>query len=82
MNQRSCFTECYASGGKKPLSDFYLKPLIPPAITESRSRTIKIKNTIFAIPAAPAAIPPKPNKAATSAITSKMIINRSMIYIY
>ena len=44
-----------------------------------RNRTIKIKNRIFAIPAAPAAIPPNPNTAAIIAMTKKMTVQRSII---
>lgn len=48
-------------------------------MSDSRKRTIKIKNKIFAIEAAPAAIPPKPNTAATSAIIRKAIDHRNII---
>jgi hypothetical protein len=40
---------------------------------ETTNKTRKITNKIFAIPAAAPAIPPKPNKAATRAITRKKI---------
>ena len=40
--------------------------------------TKKMKNRILAIPAEAAAIPPKPNKAATSATTRKMSVHRNM----
>ena len=38
-------------------------------ISRTRKITMKIKNRILAIPADVAAIPPKPNIAATNAIT-------------
>lgn len=40
---------------------------------------MKIKNNTFAIEAAPAAIPVKPNTAAMIAITTKIIAHLSMI---
>jgi hypothetical protein len=45
---------------------------------DSRNITIKIKNNIFAMPAALAAIPPKPNIAATMATIKKMIVHRNI----
>ena len=53
--------------------------LLRPITSEITSNTRKIKNMIFAIPAALAAIPPKPNKAATSAIIKKMTVQRNII---
>ena len=44
-----------------------------------RKRTIKMKNRIFAIPAAPAAIPPNPKTAAMIAMIKKVTVQRSMI---
>ena len=41
--------------------------------------TRKIKNKIFAIEAAPAAIPPKPNIAAIIATTKNMTVQRNII---
>lgn len=38
-----------------------------------------MKNRIFAIPAAPAAIPPNPNTAAIIAMIKKVTVQRSMI---
>jgi hypothetical protein len=38
----------------------------------------KTKNKIFAIPAAPAAIPPNPNNAATNAIIKNVTVQRSI----
>jgi hypothetical protein len=40
---------------------------------------MKIKNRIFAIEAAPAAIPPKPNIAAIIATTKNMTVQRNII---
>ena len=37
-----------------------------------------MKKIIFAIDAAPAAIPPNPKRAAIKAITKKMIVQRNM----
>jgi hypothetical protein len=56
-----------------------LNPLNPPITIEIKRKAIKIKKMILAIPAAPAAIPPKPNIAATRAITRKIIIRRNII---
>jgi hypothetical protein len=47
--------------------------MVPPRMMDNRKSTKKMINRILAIPAAPAAIPVKPNKAATKAITKKMI---------
>jgi len=55
-------------------------PLPLPAIKLNMNNTRKIKNKILAIPAAPAAIPPKPNIAAIIAITKKMIVQRNITY--
>jgi hypothetical protein len=41
-------------------------------MSEIMNKTMKIKKIIFAIPAAAAAIPVKPSKPATSAITKKV----------
>lgn len=43
------------------------------------NNTIKMKNKIFAIPAAPAAIPPKPKTPATNARIINMIVQRNII---
>ena len=56
-------------------------PLLP-AIKLKTKRIKKIKNRILAIPAAPAAIPPKPNTAAMMAITKKMIVQRNITLIF
>jgi len=49
-------------------------------MSEIINRTIKIKNNTFAIPAAPAAIPPKPNTPAMIAMIRKMIVHRNIFY--
>lgn len=43
------------------------------------NNTIKMKNKTFAIPAAPAAIPPKPKTPATNARIINMIVQRNII---
>jgi hypothetical protein len=48
----------------------YLLAVLAMKLTTARMR--KTKNRIFAIPAAPAAMPAKPNTAAMSAMTKKM----------
>ena len=50
-----------------------------PKINETRKRIIKIKNRIFAIEAAPEAIPPKPKTAAMIATIKKITVQRSII---
>ena len=52
---------------------------ISPAIREIRNSTIKMKKRIFAIETAPAAMPPKPNTAATMAIMRKITAQRNII---
>ena len=42
--------------------------------------TKKIKNKIFAIPAAPAAIPPKPKMAAIIATIKKITVQRNITF--
>ena len=54
--------------------------LLLPAMKETRNNTIKIKNSILAIPAAPAAMPKKPNAPATRATIRKMRVQRSITY--
>ncbi len=44
--------------------------------------TKKIKNNTLAIPAAPAAIPPKPNIAAIIATTKKITVQRNIVLIF
>ena len=43
-----------------------------------RNKTIKMKNRILAMEAAPAAIPPKPKMAAIIATTRNMTVQRSI----
>ncbi len=55
-------------------------PLPLPAIRLIKKSTIKITNNILAIPAAPAASPPKPKMAAMIAITKKMTVHRNITF--
>ena len=48
-------------------------------MSDNTNSTIKIKNKILAMLAAPAAIPPKPKIAATIATIKKVIVQRNMI---
>jgi len=50
-----------------------------PLSSATKQRTRKMKNIILAIPAAAAAMPPKPNNAAIIAITKKASAQRNMI---
>jgi hypothetical protein len=50
-----------------------------PEMIDMRNSTIKMKNKILAIEVAPAAMPPKPNTAATIATTKKMTVQRNII---
>ena len=60
----------------------YYNDLDLPKMSDKRNSTIKMANNILAIPAAPAAIPPKPNIAAMIATTRKVIVQRlSLIHI-
>jgi hypothetical protein len=47
-------------------------------MSDNRNNTIKIKNRILAMPAAPAAIPPNPNIAAIIATIKKMTVQRNI----
>jgi len=47
-------------------------------INETINKTRKIKNKILAIDAAPAAIPPNPNTAATIATIRKITVQRNI----
>ena len=60
-------------------SVYFLKSLVP-KINDTKNRTIKIKNKIFAIDAAPAAIPVKPNSPATIATTRKINVQRNIFF--
>tara|TARA_R110002124_G_scaffold118742_3_gene276266 strand:+ start:440 stop:697 length:258 start_codon:yes stop_codon:yes gene_type:complete len=50
-----------------------------PVIKEITNKTINIKNTILAIPAAAPAIPPNPKTPAINAIITNMIVQRNII---
>ena len=51
-----------------------------PNMSETRNRTRKMKNKIFAMDAAPAAIPPNPKIAAIIATTRKITVQRNIIF--
>ena len=51
-----------------------------PKIKDNKNSTRKMKNRIFAIDVAPAAILPKPNTAAITAITRNIIDQRNITY--
>jgi hypothetical protein len=53
--------------------------VVLPETNEIINKTKKTKNKILAIPAAPAAIPPKPNTAAIIATTKKITVQRNII---
>jgi len=57
---------------------FYNGLLNPPAIRDNTNNTMKMKNRILAIEAAPAAIPPNPKIAAIIAMTRKIIVQRNI----
>lgn len=50
-----------------------------PRIKERTNKTKNIKNKTFAIPAAPAASPPKPSIAAIIAMIRNVIVQRNII---
>jgi len=47
-------------------------------MSDKRNNTIKMKKRILAIEAAPAAIPPNPNIAATIAMIRKVTVQRNI----
>ena len=53
--------------------------LLRPKMIATRNKTIKTKNNILAMPAAPVAIPPKPNTPAITAMMMKMIAQRNIV---
>jgi hypothetical protein len=55
-----------------------LRPHRRPPIKEIRNNTIKMKNKIFAIEAAPAAIPKNPKAPATMATMRKISVQRNI----
>lgn len=59
---------------------YFFPSKVPPAISVIRNNTMNIKNSIFAIPAAPAAIPVKPKRPATIATTKKINVQRNIVF--
>ena len=53
-----------------------------PNMIDKRKSTIKMKNRIFAIEAAPAATPPKPNIAAIIATTRNITVQRNIAQLF
>jgi len=51
-----------------------------PKIKDNKKSTIKMKNKIFAMEAAPDAIPPKPKTAAMMATTKNMTVQRNISF--
>jgi len=51
-----------------------------PNIKDNKKSTIKMKNKIFAMEAAPDAIPPKPKTAAMMATTKNMTVQRNISF--
>lgn len=60
---------------------FFLKTVTPKTAVSS-TNTIKMKNSVWAIEAAPCAIPVKPKIAATIAITRKIADHLSIIVLF
>ena len=58
----------------------YLPKILAPKINTNTKSTIKIKNNTLAMLAAPSAIPPKPNIAATIEMTRKIAAHFSIEY--
>jgi hypothetical protein len=56
--------------------------MVIPKIPNSTTRVMKMAKMIFAIDAAPSAIPVKPKIAATIAITRKIAVHLSMILFF
>ena len=65
---------------RKVVLESILSYRIPQYIKLNTNNTRKIKNKILAIPAAPAATPPKPNIAAIMAITRKITVQRNITF--
>ena len=57
-----------------------LSNYLRPKTKEIKNRTTKIKNITLAIDAAPSAIPPNPKIAAITAIITKIIVQRNIIF--
>jgi len=53
-----------------------------PKTSDTKNKTTNTKNNILAIPAALAAMPPKPNMAATMATTKNITVQRNIIYVF
>jgi hypothetical protein len=68
--------------GEGNLYDRNLLAAKTPSTTKVMQIAKKIKKSTFAISAAPSAIPPKPNSAATIEITKKIAAQRSIISLY
>ena len=59
---------------------YYTSVVLLPEIRLRTNNTKKIKNKTLAIPAAPAATPPKPKMAAMIAITRKITVQRNITF--
>ena len=66
------YIESWNQSGSEPL------PHRRPAISDIKKSTIKMKNKILAIDAAPAAIPKKPNAPAMRAMMRKITVQRNI----
>ena len=61
---------------------YFFRATLTPISNNTSQITMKIKNKVLAIEAAPAAIPVNPNIAATMAITKKIADHLSIIKIF
>lgn len=61
---------------------YFYYTLVLPLISEIMNKTKNMKNKIFAILAAPAAIPPKPNIPATMARIINVTVQRNIIIVF
>jgi hypothetical protein len=59
---------------------YFLPNSLAPKMSVNKNKTTKMKNKTFAIPAALAAMPVKPNSAATIATTKKINAQRNITY--
>ena len=66
----------------KRFIELYYLLVRSPLNNERTKRIKKIKNRIFAIPAAPAAIPPKPKIPAMMAITTNKRVQRNILLVF
>jgi hypothetical protein len=86
LRVKNCYKEaqltaltCFILYGKNGLYLFQLYLLKDfPKIKDKRNNTMKMANKIFAIEAAPEAIPPKPKIAAMIAITKNVTVQRNI----